>query len=402
VKLLAAISLLFCPALVTLATPALPAQTPSAPSATPAQPPAQLPDQPPQTAATHAPTITVRSNLVLIPALVKTKPGALVFTLNASDFALTDDGVPQQLTLEQDTDSQPLALVIAVETGGDGLAHIEDYKNLGPLLDSIVGGVPHQVAVVGFDSAPTLLHGFTPDTAYIAHSLNALDPGDSGDAILDALAFSVDLLRQQPPIYRRAILLLSETLDHGSHTTLDDALRDISDTNTVIYTAGFNSTRAEVRHEAGKFSSSQPGPQHGCFSRTQPSTDVNGNPLPPSQSQPPQESAAAQDFNCLAELAPPLRLARMAFLAATNSLRRNTPESVAHLTGGEYYKFSNVKNLQRDLVTISNHVPNRYVLSFRPQTPSPGFHTIHLTLPDHANLVVEARNGYWVEPTPTP
>ena len=59
-------------------------------------------------------------------------------------------------------------------------------------------------------------------------------------SILDGLAFSVDLLRHQPQTYRRAILLLSETIDHGSHTSLDQALRAVEDTNTIIYSVGFS------------------------------------------------------------------------------------------------------------------------------------------------------------------
>jgi VWFA-related protein len=414
-KLFAAIALFLTPAL--LALPLLDQPLPAQPllvqplSAQAAAPqagggpdagsaPAEAQSADPQSAA-HTSSITVQSSLVLVPALVKTKSGAIVFTLQASDFSLTDNGVPQKLTLEQGTDGQPLALVIAVETGGDAAARLQQYRNLGPLLDAIVGNVPHQIAVVGFDSTPTLLHGFTPNTDFIAHSLDVLDAGNPGDAMLDALAFSVDLLRKQPPAYRRAILLLGETIDHGSHTTLTDALRDISDTNTIIYSVGFNSTRSEMGPEARKFGYAglpplPPGPEHGCFSRESTGKDENGDPIPP------PESRATQNFDCLAELAPPLRLARMAYLAVTNGLRRNTPETVAKLTGGEYFKFKDVKTLQRDLITISNHVPNRYVLSFRPQTPLPGFHTIDLTLKDRPDLVVEARDGYWVEDTSAP
>ena len=255
--------------------------------------------------------------------------------------------------------------------------------------------MPHQVAVVGFDSVPTLLHGFTPNTDYIAHSLDTLEPGDKGNATLDALAFSVDLLRKQPQTYRRAILLLSETIDHGSHTSLDEALRAIGDTNTIIYSVGFSSTRGEIGKEASKFSSAEPGPVHGCFSRDL-GTDADGKPIQP------EDSRTEQNYNCIAELLPPLRLARMAEIAAVNALRRNATESVAHLTGGEFYKFKDARSLDRDLVTISNHVPNRYVLSFTPQSPHPGAHALSLTLKSYPQLSVEARSSYWVEDAPTP
>jgi VWFA-related protein len=347
---------------------------------------------------THTSSITMRSNLVVVPALVKTKSGDLVFTLKADDFTLTDDGIPQKLRLDDDAGSQPLALVICVETGGDGAAHLADYAKLGALLDNLIGSVDHKVAVVGFDSTPVLLHGFTPNTSFIENSLDQLDPGDNKAAILDGLTFSVNLLRQQPTTYRRAILLLSETIDQGSHTKLVDALRAISDTNTMIYSVGFGSTRVQVKDEASKFGSRtmpplDPGPVKGCFSRDF-GTDADGNPIPP------PTSAGTQTFDCFAELAPPLRLAKMAEIIVRNALRKNTSESVANLTGGEFYKFHDGKTLDKDLFTLSNHVPNRYTLSFVPSSPTPGFHAIRLTLKDHTNLKVEARNGYWIEPDP--
>jgi VWFA-related protein len=353
--------------------------------------------QQPAPEATPQSTITVRSTLVLIPTLVKTKQNQLVYTLTPDDFLATDDGVPQKLTLDADAGAQPLALVIVVETGGDGAQHLENYQHLAPLLDNLLGAVEHKVAVVGFDSHPTLLHGFTPNTSFIEHSLDDLATGDngsdSGDAILDAITFAVGLLRQQPTTYRRAILLLSETIDHGSQTSLVDALHAVSDTNTAIYAVGFNSTRAAIAHEAGGLSSSEPGPAHGCFSRDF-GLDADGNPVVP------PTSRGEQNYNCFAELVPPLRLARMAEIAFRNALAKNTPETVARLTGGEYFKFSDTRNLDRDLLTIANHVPNRYVLSFHPLNPHPGFHTLTLTLKDRPNLKVYARNGYWVDDAP--
>ena len=44
-----------------------------------------------------------------------------------------------------------------------------------------------------------------------------------------------------------------------------------------------------------------------------------------------------QALDCLEDLAPPLRLARIAFYEARDGLKRNVPETVAHQTGGEYF-----------------------------------------------------------------
>jgi VWFA-related protein len=349
---------------------------------------AQTPDEP------HPSTITVKSNLVVVPTLVTTKSGELVFTLQASDFTLTDNGIPQRLRLDDESGSRPLALVVCVETGGDGIVHLGDYAKIGTLLENLIGNVDHTVAVVGFDSKPVLLHGFTPNMEFIQNSLQTLDPGDKQAAILDGLTYSVDLLRQQPTTYRRAVLLLSETIDHGSQTKLVDALKAIDDTNTIIYSVAFGSTRVDVAGEDHKLNSDEPGPVNGCFSRDF-GTDGDGNPIPP------PTSVGTQVFDCFAELAPPLRLAKMAEIIVRNALRKNTAEEVAKLTGGEFLKFHDAKTLDKDLFALSNHVPNRYTLSFVPSAPTPGYHALQLTLKEHTNLKVDARNGYWIAADPT-
>jgi VWFA-related protein len=353
-----------------------------------AQTPAQKPVQP-------APSLTTQTTVVLVPALVRSADGELVFTLQASDFRVTDDGIEQPLTLDEDTGGEPIALVIAVETGGLGAGKLKAYLDLNAVVSSIVGSVPHRIAVVAFDSTPEVLQSFTADADAAANAFQDLDAGDKGAAILDALTFSVNLLRAQPPTYRRAILLISETLDHGSQTTLDDALRAVSDTNTAIYSLGFSSSKADAAHYANRelpfhkddngitLANAHPGPPHGCMGKD-PDPDATKN-------------KANQAFDCLGLLAPPLALAKLAAIATADSLERNVPETVAQLTGGEYFKFEDRKTLVRDLVTISNHIPNRYVLSFHPTAPHPGFHAVELKLRDYPALHVTARSGYWAD-----
>ena len=298
----------------------------------------------------------MRSSLVVVPALVKTKSGQIVFTLKADDFIVKDDGIPQKLRLEEDTDSQPLAaLVIVVEVGGDGIHYLPAYGDLGPLLDAIIGNVPHRVALVDFDSDPELLHGFTTDVGKITTELNRIESGNNGASVLDAMSFANNLLRKQPPNYRRAILLISETLDQGSHIDLTEALHELSDTNTSIYALSFPSTKTQIKDEAHRVNRpDEPGPEHGCFSR-----DPNAPPHT-------TESRAAQNFDCLADLLPPLRLARMVEIAMRNSLRKNVPETCARLSGGEYFSF---KDPASPFAAIF-HDQQRCAQSVRPHLPS--------------------------------
>jgi len=132
-----------------------------------------------------------------------------------------------------------------------------------------------------------------------------------------------------------------------------------------------------------------PGPAKGCMSASDPTVVVAKNPV-------------VRAFDCLGILAPPLALAKVAAIATTEDMRRNIPETVAHLTGGEYFKLSDASSLEASLHTISNHIPNRYVLSFQPQSPHPGFHLLTLDLPNYVDLRVSARNGYWADNATSP
>ena len=320
----------------------------------------------------------------MVPVLVTTKAGKVVFELTADDFLVTDNGVPQHVTVDPETDSQPLALAIVVETGGAGARHLDDYRQLDSILDALIGNVEHRVAVIGFDSAPHLVMPFSSRTSDASQQLANLSAGDRGAAILEAVKFALAQLRAEPATYRRAILLLSETIDQGSKTTLNEALRLISGTNTAMYSFGFSSTRAEVSHEASKFDNDTPGPEHGCFSHEGADAEYEGH-------------YSKQVLDCISQLAPPLRLATMTFLTARNALRNKSAESIAQLTGGEFFHFHNAKDLKASLITISNDLPNYYVLSFRPSSPTSGLHALHVETKDRPQLVLKARREYWID-----
>ena len=374
----------------------------------------------------RVPNISTQTSLVLVPALVRDHSGAIVYTLAAGDFALTDDGVPQKVVLEQDGGKEPLALVVVVEVGGAGARQYENYGSIAPpvapMLESIIGNVASQVAVVTFDSHPALLQEFTSDTEQAAHELGTLRPdctrqhhlvdcefpnsvhdiplGDNGAAILDSVEFAVNLLRNEPNYYRRAILLISESLDRGSDIPIEQVVRDITKTNTMIYSIGFSTAKSEAAHYAARqlptqpsgrpsgllsLENHKPNPPHGCMGKD-PNPDPDG-----------ASNRWTQAYDCLSQLLPPLTFAKMAAIATLDGLKQNVPETVARLTGGEYFRFSDSKGLERDLSTISNHLPNRYILGFYPQSSRPGLHVISVGVPGYTDLRVTARSEYWAD-----
>ena len=163
---------------------------------------------------------------MLVPTLVEKRGGGIVYGLKQADFVLEDNGVPQKIRVQEEMDTAPVSLVVAVEEGGVSVLEFDKLAKLGPLLDIFFSDGRSQAALVGFDSKPHLIRDYTHSGDDVNKALKHLEPGDGGDAILDTVSYAVDLLETQPKEYRRVLLLISEERDHGSkHTKPEQLIR---------------------------------------------------------------------------------------------------------------------------------------------------------------------------------
>jgi VWFA-related protein len=297
-----------------------------------------------------APQITIRSTttVVLIPALVETKNGKIVYGLTAKDFVVSDNGAAQAVKVDSGADTAPFSVVVAIQCGREAAAQFSKFRHLGIVLDSMMGTVPHQMAIVTFDSHPSLLQDFTADSNKISSALSRLEPGDDGAAIRDAVSYSIYLLSRQPRDDRRVLLLISETRDHGSRTTtVTDLLQRVAENNIAIYSLAFSPALSSVM------------------------TDLHGQYEGP-------------EFTLLE----PLQF-------AVNAMRRNAASTVSKISGGEYLRFNSARRLDEQFTRLTNHLHGRYVLSFQPKDPMAGYHAIQVHLQRKPHDVVIARTGYW-------
>ena len=305
-------------------------------------------------------TLHTTTTLVVVPALVQTSGKELVFSLKADDFILTDNGVPQKVTLE-DGSSRPLSLVVLMQTGGAAYGQFESYTNLEPMIANVLGPAPNKVSIVNFDSRPEAASPFTSDVAQWRDAINHPDRGDSGAAVLDGLSYAISLLKQQPANTRRAILLISQEHDGGSKATMKDILRELGETNTAVYSMTFSAEKTSFKQ---------------AFKE------------PPHLNPPITVNAAAGPTQGYFNLGAPLGL-------AIGAMRKNLSAEVASLSGGESSSFENRNELAADLGVLTNHIRNSYILSFYPTSREPGLHTIKVRMAHHPELLVSARSNYW-------
>jgi len=142
--------------------------------------------------------VTVRSTLVMVPVFVNSKEGRLVLDLKADDFVLTDNVVPQLLTLEQDTDSQRWRWQSWLRRAVPAQPISLTIKNW--TLSLSAGrqcGAPRHGH--RFDGTPHLIVHSRQIQRMLPMRCNSFI-GQHGANILDAIAFAVGQLRCSPPV----------------------------------------------------------------------------------------------------------------------------------------------------------------------------------------------------------
>src|SRR5258708_7738347 len=102
-------------------------------------------------------TLRTQSNVVLVPTTVQTKKGDMIYALKPEQFVVEDNGVPQTIHLDEDTDSLGLTLVVLVQCSRAAMMEFTKLSGLGTMVDALVGGAPRQIAVASYGKGATLL-----------------------------------------------------------------------------------------------------------------------------------------------------------------------------------------------------------------------------------------------------
>jgi len=311
----------------------------------PAEPPLPLPQ-----AQTVTTTLRVTANEVLVPTLVEKPGGGVVYGLKPQDFVLEDNGVPQKIRVQEEMDTAPVALVVAVEQGGLSVLEFGKLAKLGPLLDLFLADGKGQAALVGFDSKPHLIRDFTHSSEKVNEDLKHLEPGDGGDAILDTVSYAVDLLESQPKEYRRVLLLISEERDHGSkHTKIAQLIEKIGQSDVLVLSVSFTPARAELSHDI-------------------------------------KDNGDDRTMSMISSL-----------FMLVQAFKKNVTKEIAHMSGGEYHVFTGEKGFEKRVAESAQHARNRYLITFSPSDTTPGLHTIRVRLAQDYGARIVARANYWME-----
>ena len=323
---------------------------------------AQTPAQP------DAPfTFRSQSNLVLVPTQVQTKKGDMLYGLKPEQFVLEDNGVPQKIRIDEDTDALGLSLVVVVQCSREAFRQFDNMRGLINMVDDLVGGAPHRVAVVSYGDEPEVIAPddappFTSDDHRLSQDLAHVEPCEEGGAAtLDAVDFASHLLEQDKETAsshnRRAILLIGETRDHGSKIKPAEVVANLGRSNIVVDAVSFNPGKTEVLDSL----------LHGQM-----------GPGP---------------FGLI--------------IMAVEALKKNVPHTLASLSGGDYTNFTTQNGFDNGIHRLANKIHNYYLLSFQPagakgEPVAGGLHRIVVKIPDYPDAKIAARLTYYAGDAPPP
>ena|SRR5438045_950051 len=324
---------------------------------------------------------------VNVPVTVMNAKGELVSDLDAKDFLVTDNGIPQKIAY-LDLGPNPLLAVILVETSSRIEPLLPEMRKTGILFADALMGPDDEAAVVGFNESVDNLADFTTNHDVILNTINNLKCGTERSKLFDAMATGVNILSsrlQQQSLAdsqerRPVIVVMSEATDVGSDGRLNAVLRRAQLYNIAVYSVGIPTTLAQleapakdVRHQItpeGIF----PQPGMPGTVQIQPTEDIRygyGNLM---------------NFNL------------WALKNVKDQITGHALKIAAAQTGGRHIATFGPTTMQKAVDEIGAELHAQYSLIYEPKgTNKTGYHKIRVYVKRH-DLKVRARPGYYIAP----
>ncbi|MCX6594543.1 MAG: VWA domain-containing protein [Acidobacteria bacterium] len=180
---------------------------------------------------------TFRSDtrLVVLHASVVDSKGKLVTNLPKEAFKVTENGQPQQLRIVRREDV-PVSLGLIIDNSGS--MRNKRTKVEAAALAMVKESNPRdEVMVVNYNDEAYEDVPLTSDIKKMEEGLQRID-ARGGTAMYDAVAMTIDRLKQKGKREKKVIMLITDGNDNASLTKLEQLLRKVSSEEIVIHCIG--------------------------------------------------------------------------------------------------------------------------------------------------------------------
>jgi len=200
----------------------------------------------------QTPTIKTEVDLVNLFATVRDKNKRVVTDLKQDDFKVFEDGHEEKISFFAKEMQLPITLGLLLDTSGSEQFMLGAIQDAGGRFMHRVLKKGDEAMVISFSTDVDLLADFTDDRSildraiqkaristpgggYIAGNPGPVPSGNMvGTALYDAIYLAcADKLNGEAG--RKAIIIVTDAQDEGSHTKLEEAIEAAQRTDTVIH-----------------------------------------------------------------------------------------------------------------------------------------------------------------------
>ena len=343
------------------------------------------------------PTIAVDVKVVNVLATVRDKHGQIVSSLNKDDFTLTEDGRPQTIRYFSRESNLPLTLGLLIDTSLSQRRVLDQERSASySFLDKMLQA-KDTAFIIHFDREVELLQDLTSSRDKLEAALGKLQapeqpqlvrgggsgggqgrggnwPGGGGGwpgggrgghggsrgggshgggtLLYDAIYLASNEM-MKPQHGRKALIVLSDGVDHGSRETLEQALEAAQRTDTIVYAILFKDDESNS-HFGGGF-----GFPGGGMGRP------GGGHRYPQESHPDGKKVL---------------------------------ERISKETGGRLFAVSKKQPIDQIYNQVQQELRNQYSLGYTPEKTNEGSGYRKITLATkQKDLAVQARDGYYAD-----
>jgi VWFA-related protein len=243
----------------------------------------QAPATPAPASDAGQPQLKNKAYDVVLPVTVRDKKGALVTSLQKSDFTLTEDGRAQTIKNFSQDPNVPLRLGLLIQTGHSLSGALEaERAAAGKFVDTMLSAAPAggsktsegdtEAFLIHFDREVELLQDFTGSREKLHTELDDMgttrqassdtkgpettgeDRSDrvhgarGGNQLYDAIFLASDEVMSTKN-GRKALILFSDGVDRGSKDRLNEALDAAEKAHTIIYTVYFKGEQEKQAYD---------------------------------------------------------------------------------------------------------------------------------------------------------
>jgi VWFA-related protein len=357
-------------------------------------PPAPQSQQTPDNIQRAPDKIAVQVKTVSVLATVRDRHGKIISDLKKEDFAIEEDGHPQTINYFARESDLALRLGLLVDTSLSQRNVLDQERTASySFLDHLLRENKDLAFIIHFDKEVELLQDFTPSRPKLQAALQHLETpqfsggrggggnngggssgsggssngggsgggggrgqgrrGGAGTLLYDAIYLASDELmsKQQG---RKALIVLSDGVDHGSKETMAEAIATAQRSDTIIYSILFADEDDNYNRPGGFGMGGRGGGMGGGRGR---------GGYPPREERPDGKKIL---------------------------------EQISEQTGGRLFKANKKDALEKIYAEIDEDLRNQYSLAYTPDKGNTvGYHKIHLAVAKQKDLTVTARDGYY-------